>query len=83
MKIAVDKLVAGGIAVAIAALTASVVLGLDRPALAAAATTAVAMPPPTGKADLRQPGVKRAQVVFAGGCFWGVQGVFQHIKGVD
>jgi len=83
MKIAVDKLVAGGIAVAIAALTASVVVvGLDRPAHAAAATT-MAVPAPTGKADLRQPGLKRAQVVFAGGCFWGVQGVFQHIKGVD
>lgn len=83
MKIAVDKLVAGGIAVAIAALTVSVVVGLDRPAHAAAATTTVAVPAPTGTADLRQPGVKRAQVVFAGGCFWGVQGVFQHIKGVD
>jgi peptide-methionine (S)-S-oxide reductase len=23
-----------------------------------------------------------AVVVFAGGCFWGVQGVFQHVKGV-
>ena len=22
-------------------------------------------------------------VVFAGGCFWGVQGVFQHVKGVE
>jgi len=22
------------------------------------------------------------KVVFAGGCFWGVQGVFQHVKGV-
>ena len=22
------------------------------------------------------------EVVFAGGCFWGVQGVFQHVKGV-
>ncbi|MFI8571241.1 peptide-methionine (S)-S-oxide reductase MsrA [Stenotrophomonas bentonitica] len=83
MKIAFDKLVAGGIAVAIAALTASVVVGLDRPAQAAAAAATVAVPAPTGKADLQQPGVKRAQVVFAGGCFWGVQGVFQHIKGVD
>ena len=24
----------------------------------------------------------RATAVFAGGCFWGVQGVFQHVKGV-
>src|SRR6201990_547888 len=23
-----------------------------------------------------------ASAVFAGGCFWGVQGVFQHVKGV-
>jgi len=23
-----------------------------------------------------------AQAVFAGGCFWGMQGVFQHVKGV-
>ncbi|MBW8373292.1 peptide-methionine (S)-S-oxide reductase MsrA [Stenotrophomonas sp.] len=83
MKIAFDKLVAGGIAVAIAALTASVVVGLDRPAQAAAAAPSALVPAPTGKADLHQPGVKRAQVVFAGGCFWGVQGVFQHIKGVD
>jgi peptide-methionine (S)-S-oxide reductase len=28
----------------------------------------------------RQPGKETA--VFAGGCFWGVQGVFQHVKGV-
>ncbi len=21
--------------------------------------------------------------IFAGGCFWGVQGVFQHVKGVE
>lgn len=83
MKIAFDKLVAGGIAVAIAALTASVVVGLDRPAQAAAAAPSAVVPAPAGKADLHQPGVKRAQVVFAGGCFWGVQGVFQHIKGVD
>src|SRR5450830_240594 len=24
-----------------------------------------------------------ATAVFAGGCFWGVQGVFQHVKGVS
>ncbi|WP_076997110.1 peptide-methionine (S)-S-oxide reductase MsrA [Variovorax sp. KK3] len=33
------------------------------------------MPPPSGQ------GTQKA--IFAGGCFWGVQGVFQHVKGVQ
>ncbi|HDS0925165.1 TPA: peptide-methionine (S)-S-oxide reductase MsrA [Stenotrophomonas maltophilia] len=82
MRVSFDKLVAGGIAAAIAALTISAVVSLDRPAHAAAAEAVVAVPAPAGAADPKLPG-KRAQVVFAGGCFWGVQGVFQHIKGVD
>jgi peptide-methionine (S)-S-oxide reductase len=28
------------------------------------------------------PGVSTEEAVLAGGCFWGVQGVFQHVKGV-
>jgi peptide-methionine (S)-S-oxide reductase len=28
-------------------------------------------------------GASTETVVFAGGCFWGVQGVFQHVKGVE
>ena len=82
MRLSVDKLVAGGIAAVIATLTITAVLNLDRPAYAAGAEKVVAVPAPSGAADLKLPG-KRAQVVFAGGCFWGVQGVFQHIKGVD
>jgi methionine-S-sulfoxide reductase len=37
------------------------------------------VPPPAqaGSSD-----AKTATAVFAGGCFWGVQGVFQHVKGV-
>lgn len=82
MRLSVDKLVAGGIAAVIATLTVTAVLSLDRPVYAAGAEKVVAVPAPSGTADLKLPG-KRAQVVFAGGCFWGVQGVFQHIKGVD
>ena len=82
MKLSLEKMLAGGIAAAVAALTIGAVVSLDRPAHAATAEAVVAVPAPSGAANLQQPG-KRAQVVFAGGCFWGVQGVFQHIKGVD
>ena len=38
------------------------------------------IPPPAVDAQ-RAPGLEKA--VFAGGCFWGVQGVFQHVEGRD
>jgi peptide-methionine (S)-S-oxide reductase len=41
---------------------------------------AQALPPPALDAAPGQPGLQTA--VFAGGCFWGVQGVFEHVKGV-
>ncbi len=40
---------------------------------------AVALPAPA--VDVPASG-KKQTIVFAGGCFWGVQAVFQHIKGV-
>jgi peptide-methionine (S)-S-oxide reductase len=41
---------------------------------------AVAIPPP---AKDEAPTASHAETaIFAGGCFWGVQGVFQHVKGV-
>ena len=46
---------------------------------ARAAESAVAIPPPAQSAPQSQ-GLQK--VVLAGGCFWGVQGVFQHVKGV-
>lgn len=39
----------------------------------------VEIPPPA--ADLTESGAS-ATAIFAGGCFWGVQGVFQHVNGV-
>ncbi|QPF83678.1 peptide-methionine (S)-S-oxide reductase MsrA [Bradyrhizobium genosp. L] len=43
-----------------------------------AAEDAVIIPPPAS--DAQESGLKT--VVVAGGCFWGVQGVFQHTAGV-
>jgi peptide-methionine (S)-S-oxide reductase len=49
--------------------------------VASAAEAAVTLPPPAQDAPpAAQPGLQK--IVFAGGCFWGVQGVFQHVKGV-
>jgi peptide-methionine (S)-S-oxide reductase len=51
---------------------------MGRPA--AAAEDAVVIPPPAADKPLNGEGTQTA--VLAGGCFWGVQGVFQHTKGV-
>ncbi len=42
---------------------------------------AVVLPPPA--ADVPAAAAGSATAVFAGGCFWGVQGVFQHVRGVS
>lgn len=46
-----------------------------------AAEQAVRIPPPAQDAPATGQGPQKA--IFAGGCFWGVQGVFQHVKGVQ
>jgi len=43
------------------------------------ANAAVTIPPPTMDEPV---GGASETVVLAGGCFWGVQGVFQHVRGV-
>jgi peptide-methionine (S)-S-oxide reductase len=46
-----------------------------------AADTGIALPSPA--LDVAQPAVAPQSIVLAGGCFWGVQLVFQHVKGVS
>ncbi len=50
--------------------------------LAAAAPIDEAWVVPPAKEDLAAGSSKMETAVLAGGCFWGVQGVFQHVKGV-
>ncbi|MBB3463065.1 peptide-methionine (S)-S-oxide reductase MsrA [Rhizobium sp. BK377] len=64
----------------LAVLLGSVFLSLGLGAIAGrAAEDAVVIPAPTID-ETGKSGTETA--VFAGGCFWGVQGVFQHVKGV-
>jgi peptide-methionine (S)-S-oxide reductase len=62
----------------LAALAVLVALGFALlPARASTAIPAPALDEPAGS-----PGASET-AVLAGGCFWGVQGVFQHVKGVS
>lgn len=54
--------------------------GLAFAPLATRAEPAVAVPPPAADASAASTGLETA--VLAGGCFWGIQAVYQHVKGV-
>lgn len=65
----------------------AVIAGLCVLALLFAAYSARAQPPqllpaPQSRLETTEPGQTQASVVLAGGCFWGVQAVFQHTRGV-
>jgi peptide-methionine (S)-S-oxide reductase len=50
-------------------------------AVAPTAASAVTLPDPVVDQPISAPAGPQT-IVFAGGCFWGVQAVFQHVKGV-
>ena len=63
-----------------AALAAAVVAAMPVPAPFASAERGRVVPPPAS--DLATADATPQVAVFAGGCFWGVQGVYQHVAGV-
>lgn len=68
------------VAMGLAALGWSVAGSGLSPASAASEEAVVIPPPAMDQAEAGTAGPRKA--LFAGGCFWGVQGVFQHVKGV-
>lgn len=57
--------------------------GLSLPLLALSAQAAPKLPVPVPKVDASLSGTAgKETAVFAGGCFWGVQAVFERVKGV-
>jgi peptide-methionine (S)-S-oxide reductase len=50
------------------------------PVLAGALTAAMFPDPPS--VNPSAPASKKAVAVLAGGCFWGMQGIYEHVKGV-
>lgn len=66
--------------VALAAFAGLLVAAAVVSSQGSAAERAVKIPAPV----VDEPaGTGTETAIFAGGCFWGVQGVFQHVKGVD
>ena len=59
---------------------ATVLLAALAMATVPASQEGLALPPPA--VDIPAGQASSAVAVLAGGCFWGVQGVFQHVKGV-
>ena len=63
-----------------AGLAAALAVSAFAPRLSSATESAVKIAPPAVDATSAAAGTQTA--VFAGGCFWGVQGVFQRVNGV-
>jgi peptide-methionine (S)-S-oxide reductase len=81
-RITVMRPLRGSLA-ALAVLAAFIVLAVITVGARVRAEEARLVPPPAPAAAVHSPAGAAPQfAVLAGGCFWGVQGVFQHVKGV-
>jgi len=78
MSITKNSRLLGNVAVLIAILVIAAAVTWQR---AHAASAVVALPNPTVDAPLAAKSGSET-TVLAGGCFWGIQAVFQHVKGV-
>ncbi len=73
-----------GVAILGVAVGGALLVGLLHPGGAPAAADLRDFPAPLpSPAPGSGPGAGADTVVFSGGCFWGVQAVFQHIRGVE
>ena len=70
----------GIFAAALATVAAALMMGVLLSARTSAAEAPVALPAPS--TDAPKVAGQPQTAVLAGGCFWGVQGVFEHLKGV-
>lgn len=81
MGIYLEKAVAAVVALGMASLLLAGFFLLQVPAASANAQPAEIPAPSAAVSSIAEPRGPQT-VIFAGGCFWGVQGVFQHVKGV-